>query len=165
MSPVKFLIIVGFILLVSCEAQNPEHYPDSYNKEVDRAMFKNYFPQQRNHGISISGNSKGIIAMCPVVSEDDPFITVDFEFEEGVDPKEIALLNVFMHKKEFVNNKWQWKAVADNYFLPNPYFNKVRIKNYLSEGEYRLWYGFYLRKDSLSEYPKFHKATCYLTID
>lgn len=165
MFSLRFIIILLSVILLSCEAQNPENLPDSYVKQVDRALFKNYFPKQHRNSFSVSGNSKDILSNCPVVSKGDQYITIDYEFESGVDVKEMALLNVFMHKKECVDAKCEWKAVADAYFLPNLYSNKARFKNYFPKGSYRIWYGFYLKKDSVSEYPRFHKATCYITID
>lgn len=164
MNLVGFLVAMFSLLLVSCESQNPEHFPDPYNKEVERTMFKNYFPKQINNSVAISGNSKAIRPLCPVVSKGDEYITIEYEFESGVDPKEMALLNVYMEKRECEISKCRWKAVADNYFLPNPYSNKARIKNYFPKGEYRVWYGFYLKKDSLKDFPKFYKTTCYLSI-
>jgi hypothetical protein len=165
MTGVRFLFVALSLLIMACETQNPEHFPDSFNKEVARDVFKTYFPKQRNHSFATSGNSAYIKQMCPAVLRGDHYINIFYEFEQNVNPADIALLNIFMHKKECADNNCIWQPVADNYYLPVEHSNKVRIKNDLPKGNYRIWYGFYLKKDSLSEHPRFYKIACYLSIE
>lgn len=165
MNPVRVISVLLALILMGCEAQNPEHYPDAYNKEVDRTFYNTLFPKQHNYAFATGGNSVFLASICPKVVKEDKYITISYELEKDLDPKDIALLNVFMHKKECKNDTCEWKPVSDTYYLPNGYANKTRIKNFFPKGEYRMWYGFYLKKDSLQEYPKFYKTTCYLTID
>lgn len=161
----RFPIIPAILLLFSsCNINNPEHLPDVHSKEVEKEILRSYFPSQRRNWIATSGNSPYIIGQCPVVNSGDKYITITYKLPPGLDPGKIALLNVFMEKKEDTGNGYVWRPVADKYFLPDS-LNLVKIKNTFPIGEYKLWYGFFLKQDSLEQYPRLHKHICYMKIE
>lgn len=160
-----------FILFTGCENLNSErelenitNNRDNYNKEVDREILKTYFPKQQNYKFSTSGISPYIQGECPVLKMEDKYFSIDYLIADTAIANTIAVLNVYIEKKYLINGKIIWKAVVDKYFLPD-LFNNVQLKNNLPKGEYKLWYGFYLKSDSLNTYPKLHKKVCYFSIE
>jgi hypothetical protein len=132
-----------------------------YFREADRNVMRLYFPGQKNYSFSVSGDSPLLVHKCPVAVSTSEYIYVDFEFTDtAFDREEIALYNIFIEKKYIKKGKEKWMAVADNYYYSNNNLHTVRLKNIYPPGEYRMLYGFYLRRDSLNPHPELHKRVC-----
>jgi hypothetical protein len=164
-------MLFSFILLIGCENLNSERefensssIREGYNKEVDREILKTYFPKQQNYKFSTNGSSTYIKGDCPSIKFQEKSITIDYSISDITVAKNIAVLNIYMEKKELLNEKIVWKAVMDKYFMPD-FINNIQIKNNLPKGDYKLWYGFYLKEDSLNSFPKLYKKVCHITVE
>jgi hypothetical protein len=160
-----FFLFMAFILL-GCDSLDSEREFENkefYNKEVNRDILKSYFPKQQNYNFSTSGNSPYIKGDCPSIGEDKK-LTFQFGLTDTTILKGITVLNVFIEKKDSLNSKQIWRPIIDQYFVPD-LINQVQIKNELPKGQYKVWLGFYLTKDSVEIYPKLYKKICYLEVE
>ena len=155
-----------FLILSSCVVEKLERFSHNYSPQADRSIMRIYFPNQKNNFFSVSGDSPLLDHRCPVVFSSSKYIFIDFVFTDTAFKEEdLALYNVFIEKKELQKDgEVKWKAVADNYYYAGNYIYSVRMKNIYPPGEYRLYYGFYLKSDSLNPYPRLHKRECHFEI-
>ena len=152
-----------FLLTASCAVEKKDIYR-SYPSQADRNVMRIFFPNQKDNAFTVSGDSPFLLHQCPVVAY-SKYIYVDFIFTDTAFKEEnLALYNVYIEKKEISQEQVKWKAVADNYYYAGKYIYSVRLKNIYPSGEYRMWYGFYLKSDSLNPYPRLHKRVCHFEI-
>lgn len=163
--PKSFSIVLLFtVVLFGCEVTKPENMPDSYAKEVDKVILKKHFPNQHKNFFMIGGNSPYIKSLCPVVERNGKYIKVNYDFSQNISLEDIAIYNIQIEWIEPTDTVWPYRPFLDKYYIPTDASNSILIENNFRKGKYRMWYGFYLKSDSLKSYPKLHKQTCYFVI-
>lgn len=159
-----YLVFIFIFFLSSCIVERTDKLQREYPQAINQSIMRVYFPNQVNGSIRVCGESQLLVAKCPVVTTNTKYIYVDFQLKDSaISDSNVALYNVFIEKKEN-RKKEKWIAVTDNYYFANSYNRQVRIKNVYPVGEYRMWYGFYLKSDSLNPHPTLHKRVCHFEV-